>query len=39
MKVKALMPWFGSNRLLAHRVGELLEGCSWVGVPFAGSMA
>jgi len=39
MKVNALAPWYGSNRMLAHRVGELLEGCSWVGVPFAGSLA
>ncbi len=37
-KVSALAPWFGSNRLLAHRVGELLTGCRWVGVPFAGGM-
>ncbi len=37
-KVTALAPWFGSNRLLAHRVGELLAGCRWVGVPFAGGM-
>ncbi len=37
-KVTALAPWFGSNRTLAPQVGELLRGCSWCGVPFAGSM-
>lgn len=37
-KVTALAPWFGSNRTLAPQVGELLNGCRWVGVPFAGSM-
>lgn len=36
--VTALAPWFGSNRLLAHHVGELLAGRKWVGVPFAGGM-
>jgi hypothetical protein len=38
MKITALAPWFGSNRLLAHNVGALLAGCEWVGVPFAGGM-
>lgn len=38
MKVTALAPWFGSNRMLAERVGQELEGCAWVGVPFAGGM-
>jgi len=38
MKVTALAPWFGSNRMLAENVGAALEGCSWVGVPFAGGM-
>lgn len=38
MKVTALAPWFGSNRTLAENVGAALEGCSWVGVPFAGGM-
>lgn len=37
-KISALAPWFGSNRNLAHKVGELLSGCRWVGVPFAGGM-
>lgn len=39
MKVKALAPWFGSNRLLAENVGRALDNCSWVGVPFAGGMS
>lgn len=39
MAVTALAQWFGSNRLLAHRVGDLLSGCEWVGVPFAGGMS
>ncbi len=39
MKITSLAPWFGSNRMLAHRVGEMLKGCNWVGVPFAGGMS
>lgn len=38
-KVTALAPWYGSNRSLAHKVGELLSDCSWVGVAFAGGMS
>ena len=38
MSITALTPWYGSNRLHAAKVGELLRGCEWVGVPFAGSM-
>lgn len=38
MKTTALAPWFGSNRLCAHQAGELLAGCEWVGVGFAGGM-
>lgn len=38
MKVTALAPWFGSNRILAENVGAALRGCKWVGVPFAGGM-
>lgn len=37
-KIKAIAPWFGSNRLNAHEVGAELAGLKWVGVPFAGSM-
>lgn len=38
MKVTAVAPWFGSNRILAACVGEELKGCRWVGVPLAGGM-
>lgn len=38
MKVTALAPWFGSNRMLAHRVGELFGKLEWAGIPFAGGM-
>lgn len=38
MKVTALVPWYGSNRMNAHRVGDLFRGCEWVGIPFAGGM-
>src|SRR5690242_9444980 len=30
--------WYGANTALAHRVGELLGGVAWAGVPFAGGM-
>ncbi len=39
MGITALAPWFGSNRTLARHIGEQLEGCGWVGVPFAGGMS
>lgn len=39
MPTRALAPWFGSGRLIAPLVGRELEGCSWVGIPFAGGMA
>lgn len=37
--VGAIVPYFGSNRMLASKVGELLGNRLWIGVPFAGSMA
>lgn len=37
--IKAVAPWFGSNRMLAPAVGEELRGCKWVGIPFAGGMS
>jgi DNA adenine methylase len=37
-KVTALAPWYGSNRTNSKRVGKLLAGCEWVGIPFAGGM-
>jgi site-specific DNA-adenine methylase len=39
MKIKALAQWFGSNRMLASNVGDLLKDKKWVGVPFAGGMS
>lgn len=38
-KYTAVAPWFGSNRMLAPKVGELLKGCEWVAVVFAGGMS
>lgn len=38
MKVNALVPWFGSNRTNGACVGKLLDGCSWVGIPFGGGL-
>lgn len=38
-KIACIVPYFGSNRMLAENVGKALEGCAWVGIPFAGSMA
>lgn len=38
-KVTALTPWFGSNRMLAKHAGELLTGCRFVAIPFAGGMS
>lgn len=39
MKVKAVSPWYGSNRTLAANVGAALKGYKWVGIPLAGGMA
>lgn len=36
--IKSLVPYYGSNRMLAHEVGEALKGCRWVGIPFMGSL-
>jgi site-specific DNA-adenine methylase len=36
--VTTLVPWYGSNRTNAAEVGQLLAGCKWVGIPFAGGM-
>jgi DNA adenine methylase len=36
--VTALAPWFGAARIIAERVATHLDGCDWVGVPFAGGM-
>jgi DNA adenine methylase len=39
MKLTAVAPWFGSNRMLAARVGEIMGSLKWIGVPFAGGMS
>lgn len=39
MKIKAIAPWFGSNRMLASRVGVQLGKLDWCGVSFAGGCA
>lgn len=36
MKVKALAPWFGSDRNVAAKIGSIIGRASWVGIPFAG---
>ena len=36
--ITTLAPWFGGSRFLAPKVGKMLAGCSWVGIPFAGGM-
>lgn len=38
-KSKRLLQYFGSNTENASEVGRILEGCSWVGLPFAGGMS
>mgnify|MGYP006053714059 FL=1 len=39
MAVTALIPWYGSDRMVVEELTEHLKGCSWVGVPCAGGMA
>jgi len=36
MKIAAVAPWFGSNRVSAEAVGRELGQLAWCGVPFAG---
>lgn len=38
MKINRLVPWFGANGAEAERPAALLKGCSYVYIPFAGSM-
>lgn len=38
MKIKALIPVYGSNRMGGSRVGQLLKGCEFVAIPFAGGL-
>lgn len=39
MKQNRLVPWFGSDAMMAELYARPLDGCSWVGVPFAGGMS
>lgn len=39
MKIKAIAPWFGSNRMGAEHVGKALESCEWVGIPCCASLS
>lgn len=36
IKTTAIAGWFGSNRMLAERVGQLLGSLTWCGIPFCG---
>lgn len=36
MKMTAIAPWFGGNRMEAGRPGQLLGKLAWCGVPFCG---
>ena len=38
-RIRAIAPWFGAGRTIAPHVGRALDGCAWVGVPFAGGMS
>lgn len=38
MKITRLVPWFGANADNAHVPAEMLKACTWVAIPFAGSM-
>lgn len=39
LAIGALVPLFGQFRIGGPWVGEALDGCSWVGIPFMGSLA
>lgn len=38
MRTQALANWYGRDGAVVDRVAELLDGCRWIGVPFAGGM-
>lgn len=38
-QISTFVPWYGSNRMNAHRPGELLKGRKYVFVAFAGGMS
>ena len=35
-KVTAIAQWFGTARMIGEHVGEALQDCEWVGIPFCG---
>lgn len=37
-EVSRLAGWFGSDTMIAPYIGAALDGCSWVGIPFAGGL-
>lgn len=37
-EIGAVANWFGRDGAVIDRVAELLDGCRWIGVPFAGGM-
>jgi DNA adenine methylase len=39
MKQNRLVPWFGSDAMMAEQIAAHLDSCSWVGVPFGGGMS
>jgi hypothetical protein len=38
-QVTALAQWYGSDRTICPKIADLLKGCDWVGIPFAGGMS
>ncbi len=38
-KSKRFVQWFGANTEHADKLGQLLDGCRFIGVPFAGGMS
>jgi DNA adenine methylase len=38
-QVTALAQWYGGDRFICPKIAELLKGCDWVGIPFAGGMS
>lgn len=37
-KIKALLPYFGSARMVAEKIGPALAGLDWIGIPFMGGL-
>lgn len=38
-QVTALAQWYGGDRTICPKIADLLQGCDWVGIPFAGGMS